>query len=178
MGHVTDGGLEPEPVASIKGPGRPVNRVLALFGANFSVILGEFWNEGCRQGQGSSLRAPGAFLIKAVWPAACIRRRLGSGWRRNDGVGAGMAFISGSAVGRLRDDGVGAGVAWASSRLVADGAPVDGRGFLTFIYRWFGRRVVAPCEGVPAYAGMTSTGARGDSGLRRNDGLEAVGMVV
>ena len=35
MGHVTDGGLEPEPVASIRGPGHPVNVDLALFGADF-----------------------------------------------------------------------------------------------------------------------------------------------
>ena len=52
MGHVTDGGLEPEPVASIKGPQPGVNVLLARFGANFSVILGKFWDEGRRQGAG------------------------------------------------------------------------------------------------------------------------------
>ena len=51
MGHVTDGGLEPEPVASIKGPGRPVNGVLALFGADFRYFPANFGVEGAGKGR-------------------------------------------------------------------------------------------------------------------------------
>ena len=40
MGHVTDGGLEPEPVVSIKAASRPVNRFLALEYGDFGLILG------------------------------------------------------------------------------------------------------------------------------------------
>ena len=87
MGHVTDGGLEPEPVVSIKGPGRPVNRVLARFGTNFRYFPANFRMEDAGRGgmvgiggmagrgEGSPLRGRRRFLIKAVWPAACIRRR-------------------------------------------------------------------------------------------------------
>ena len=78
----------------------------------------------------------------------------------------------------LRDGGVGAGVAWGIIPAGRRWCAGRRQGFPLFIYRWFGRRVVAPCEGVPACAGMTGTGARGDSGLRRNDGLEAAGMAV
>ena len=50
MGHVTDGGLEPEPGASIKGQGRPVNWVLALFGANFRYFPANFRIEDAARG--------------------------------------------------------------------------------------------------------------------------------
>ena len=74
MGHVTDGGLEPEPVASIRGQGRPVNGILALFGANFRSFVanlkmgmpargGMAGIDGMAgRGEGSPLRAPVAFL--------------------------------------------------------------------------------------------------------------------
>ena len=59
MGHVTDGGLEPEPVASIKGPGRPVNRILVLFGANFRYFPANFEIQDTGRGRDGGVRVLG-----------------------------------------------------------------------------------------------------------------------
>ena len=55
MGHVTDGGLEPEPVASIKAAMRPVNGILA----RFEGIFGDFGRFGDFEGAGAGRRRDG-----------------------------------------------------------------------------------------------------------------------
>ena len=67
MGHVTDGGLEPEPVASIKAAARQVNRILALIYGSFGRILG--W------------RVPAGGCAAGIWPVGEGRRRDGTGNR-------------------------------------------------------------------------------------------------
>ena len=53
MGHVTDGGLEPEPDASIKAAAHPVNRFLALTNGGFGLNLEQFGDfEGVGAGRG------------------------------------------------------------------------------------------------------------------------------
>ena len=63
MGHVTDGGLEPEPDASIKAAVRPVNRYLALFGANFRYFPANFEINDAGRGRDGG-----------IWPVAEDRR--------------------------------------------------------------------------------------------------------
>ena len=122
MGHVTDGGLEPEPVASIKGPGRPVNGILVLFGANFRYFPASFEMGDAGRGRDGGVWAvlkgggrdnPDGYrhrLAKEqVWGRRAVSpRRLDSGLRRNDGVGG----AEGDGLGRWdggqkgRDDGL------------------------------------------------------------------------
>ena len=68
MGYVTDGGLEPEPVASIKGAAGVVNGILALFGEIFGDF-GRSWGNlaaaDARSG-GVSVIAVAASALTAV----------------------------------------------------------------------------------------------------------------
>ena len=75
MGYVTDGGLEPEPVASIKGLGRSVNGDLALFGADFRYFPANFGMEDAGR------RRDGGGYEGMLWQG-CHRRRI---WRRCGG---------------------------------------------------------------------------------------------
>ena len=90
MGHVTDGGLEPEPDASIKAAQSGVNGNLALFGANFRQFWGEFGEIGRfwrrRMAVAAGWRAQGAWSIRHRL-SGIVRRG-----RRRNAVGAGFQY--------------------------------------------------------------------------------------
>ena len=94
MGHVTDGGLEPEPNASIKAAAGAVNGILA----RFEGIFGDFGRFGGFEGAGGGGMAALMSGCRGMAPAPGGRlARRDSGLRRNDGC-------------RDRDDGVGGGM--------------------------------------------------------------------
>ena len=60
MGHVTDGGLEPEPVASITGPAGGVNGIAALKIGNLGRILGNLVVLAAADGSGGGMAGDGS----------------------------------------------------------------------------------------------------------------------
>ena len=60
MGHVTDGGLEPEPVASIKAAAGGVNGVEVLKSGNLGRILGNLVVLAAADGSGGGMAGDGS----------------------------------------------------------------------------------------------------------------------